>query len=177
MIRNSNPQSISKIGSYGLVIIFAIVTVIGAILMYSSPPGFVDKQQESSSTSPTSVTKVATENERYETDYSDYVVRTVFVTLFIVMLIVVIAKIYRNRVHQEINSKIEMHVLGRKYIGPKQFLLMVNVQKRNLLLGVTDNSINLIASYELEEDENVTFGSGSENSEPFAKLFKRFTKS
>lgn len=175
MIKNPNPQSISKKGSYGLALVFAVVTIIGAILMYSSPPGVADRQKETNSVQ--TAEKVTTQDETFDSNYSGYVLRTVLVTLFIIILIIAIAKIYRNRVHQEVNNRIEMHVLGRKYIGPKQFLLMVNVERRNLLLGVTDNSINLIASYEPEEDENVTSGSGNENAEPFAKLFKRFTKS
>ena len=44
-------------------------------------------------------------------------------------------------------ASLEIEVLGRKFFGAKQSLVLIQVRQRQLLLGVTDQSINFL--YEL----------------------------
>ena len=47
----------------------------------------------------------------------------------------------------------EISVLGRHYISPKQSLAMVKVRQKELLLGITDQSIHLIYDFTPEEED------------------------
>ena len=46
-----------------------------------------------------------------------------------------------------------MEVLGKQHINPKQYLMMVQIEGRKLLLGVSEQSINLIKEF-IEEKKN-----------------------
>ena len=44
-------------------------------------------------------------------------------------------------------------ILGRRYISPKQSIVMVKVRHKELLLGITDHSIRLLYDFTPEEEE------------------------
>lgn len=51
------------------------------------------------------------------------------------------------------NSQTQIKVLTQHYLGPKKSLAIVRVAGESILIGVTDNSINLIKSLALLDDE------------------------
>ena len=50
-------------------------------------------------------------------------------------------------------SSPDIRILGRRYISPKQSIVMVKVRHKELLLGITDHSIRLLYDFTLEEEE------------------------
>ena len=60
-----------------------------------------------------------------------------------------------NRLQQSSSS--EMRILGRKYLSAKQSIAIVKVREKELLLGITDHSIQLLIELTTEEED--PFGS------------------
>ena len=60
-----------------------------------------------------------------------------------------------NRLRQA--SSPEMRILGRKYLSTKQSIAIVKVREKELLLGITDHSIQLLIDLTTEEED--PFGS------------------
>lgn len=50
-------------------------------------------------------------------------------------------------------SSPDIRILGRRYISPKQSIVMVKVRHKELLLGITDHSIRLLYDFTPEEEE------------------------
>ena len=50
-------------------------------------------------------------------------------------------------------SSPDITILGRRYISPKQSLAMVRVRQKELLLGITDQSIRLLYDFTPEEQD------------------------
>ncbi len=57
-----------------------------------------------------------------------------------------------------------MYIENRLAISSKQWLVVVRIDKRRLLIGVTDNNINLLANLEVEEDSSTALNIKKENS-------------
>ena len=55
----------------------------------------------------------------------------------------VFVKYYRNKI-QPLNASANIEVLGKHYINTKQHLLIVRIDKRKMVLGVSDSSINFL---------------------------------
>lgn len=55
--------------------------------------------------------------------------------------------------HPGKNQQTQIKVLTQHYLGPKKSLAIVRVAGESILIGVTDNSINLIKSLSLLDDE------------------------
>ena len=131
--------------SWGLAFVFVIIAIVGIVLLSSSMQNF-SQSKKSKETPP--VEKKVSEQSDYSSNYSNFIIRTVSVTAAILVLIVVFSRWYKRRGRSDSTSRIDIQVMGRKYVGPKHYLMMVNVEGRNLLLGVTDGSINLITEYD-----------------------------
>ena len=57
-------------------------------------------------------------------------------------------------------ASLEIEVLGRKFFGAKQSLVLIRVRQRQLLLGVTDQSINFLYELGPERTPAVDFQDG-----------------
>jgi flagellar biogenesis protein FliO len=55
-------------------------------------------------------------------------------------------KWYKSKLVQSVNH-FSMEVLGKQHISPKQYLIMVRIEGQKLLMGVTDQSINLVKEF------------------------------
>ena len=64
------------------------------------------------------------------------------------------------------SSSSEISIMGRHYISPKQSLAMVKVRQKELLLGITDQSIHLIYDFTPEEEDR----NGTEFAESSAEV-------
>ncbi|MCK4579266.1 MAG: flagellar biosynthetic protein FliO [Candidatus Marinimicrobia bacterium] len=88
--------------------------------------------------------------------------KTVTVTAILLAMILIGArtmkKYWGGKLGQVPDSNIK--IIGRKYLNPKQSLVMVNVRDRDLLIGVTDQNINLICDLSTGEelDDTAEFG-------------------
>jgi flagellar biogenesis protein FliO len=86
------------------------------------------------------------ESVPFNSNYSYFIFRTLGITGFIIVLILVGFKWYKNKLSFEDNY-FSMEVLGKQHINPKQYLMMVRIEGRKLLLGVSEQSINLIKEF------------------------------
>ena len=94
--------------------------------------------------------------------YSGYLWRLVGVSvLLLVVLGISLWWVRRVRAQSQLKSQYRLKVLARLPLGPRQFLLVVGVAERKLLLGMTDQSVNLLRDLgpwdeaESESDESL----------------------
>ncbi len=66
--------------------------------------------------------------------------------LFVLFMLVIY--LLKKKKNMKVGSGDKIKVLDRKYLGQKQYLATVIVENEKLLLGVTDQSINLIKTLE-----------------------------
>lgn len=83
----------------------------------------------------------------------------VYVALIIAVIVIgarILKRYGGDRLKQA--SSPDIRVLGRRYISPKQSIVMVKVRHKELLLGITDHSIRLLYDFTPEENQ----GDGTE---------------
>ena len=94
-----------------------------------------------------------------EEDLMSALSKTVLITGLILATIVAgawgLKRFGANRLRQ--TSSPEMRILGRKYLSAKQSIAIVKVREKELLLGITDHSIQLLIDLTIEEED--PFGS------------------
>ncbi|MBN4081340.1 flagellar biosynthetic protein FliO [Caldithrix abyssi] len=132
--------------STGLAVLFALIAVMGMLMIFTSSQDKVPPE------SPTLIVeKSADQHTDFQSKYSGYMVKIISVTGGIILLFVFGAKWYRK--HQAQSSSVfHMNVLGKQYFSPKQYLMLVRIEEKKMLLGITDQSINLLKEYEDDEE-------------------------
>ena len=101
---------------------------------------------------------------------------TVLALLFLLLLIVYLFK-KKNKL--EFGGNTNIKIIDRKYLGQKQYLATIIVDDEKLLLGITDQSINLIKTLENDEpleDEETHQNFSKQQSETFPKILGNLRK-
>ena len=62
---------------------------------------------------------------------------------------------YKNKLSFE-GDYFSMEVLGKQHISPKQYLMMVRIEGRKLLIGVSEQSINLVKEFIEDGEDGLT---------------------
>lgn len=115
------------------------------------------------------------DNTYHYSEHFGSFIRIVIAIFVLAVLLIISVKSYRKRLRFDTPNSIKMDVISRRYIGPKQSLLMVIVDTRKFLLGVTENSINLLAEFEGDFVTEDYGKMGNANlREPFSHIFKKF---
>ncbi|MFH1851043.1 MAG: flagellar biosynthetic protein FliO [Candidatus Neomarinimicrobiota bacterium] len=171
------PGAGPKRGSLAGMVIFAIIMIWGFYLVYSGEP----RQFTPPPINPeagTVIAPVAT-----EPGLGGQIIRTVVVTAAIIVLILMVARWYRRALPGGGSlAGLQVAVQGRHYLSARQSLLLVEIEGRRLLLGVTDNGINLVTEFEPGEPAETIAGTpiapaGPALPDSFAGLLNRFRKS
>lgn len=71
------------------------------------------------------------------------------------------------------NTIKNIKVLSNQMIMPKKFLSVVRVKDKLLILGISDNNINLLKELDADESDLITENSSGFN-QGFADLFKKY---
>jgi len=71
------------------------------------------------------------------------------------------------------NSLQNIKVLSNQMIMPKKFLSVVRVNDKLLILGVSENNINLLKEIDADESDLINQTSTNQN-QSFADLFKKY---
>lgn len=84
--------------------------------------------------------------------------KVVIYVLLILAAIIIGARILRRYGGEKLKqtSSPDIRILGRRYISPKQSIVMVRVRNKELLLGITDHSIRLLYDFTPENKEDGT---------------------
>jgi len=143
VIFNLRSQGTPRKGSLGIAMIFFLIAITGVILTISSP---AEKPNSDENEKPS--TQTVRSEQLNSTNYNVYFLRVILITAAIVLVILLGSKWYRRKMGTGNSNKIEMNILSRRYIGPKHSLIIVGVAGRRFLLGITDNTINLISEFE-----------------------------
>ena len=149
-----------------LIGVMAVVVVIGFLLQTRSiesrtkkppvevttaaPEGEPASPTQRPSEKPTQPTTFTTGN-----DLSARLWKTVVYVGLILAAILVGARVIKRYGGERLKqtSSPDIRILGRRYISPKQSIVMVKVRHKELLLGITDHSIRLLYDFTLEEEE------------------------
>lgn len=113
--------------------------------------------------------------QKEQSSFFNYLVRVIFVTTLMIVLIVFGLKYYKKYIlHNVKSSHNRMKILGRQSVGHKQYVVIIVLGKHKYALGVTDHSVNLITDLgELEEnDENEEFAQAPA---AFSSLLKKIS--
>ena len=93
------------------------------------------------------------------TAYSSYLMKVMAVTFLMIAALIVGLRVYRKQMHLRGKNNLKLNVLGKFYLNDKQYLMKVNIDDRDLLLGVSEQSINLITELSMDaEPEDPSFG-------------------
>jgi len=148
MIFNHQSQASPRKGSLGIAMIFFIIAIVGVMMTISSPA----EKSESKEIDKSSIEELQTDQFK-KTNYSVYFLRVIIITAGIIVVVLLGSRWYRRKMRFGNSNKVEMNILSRQYLSPKHSLIMVGVEGRRFLLGITENSINLISE---SEDKNET---------------------
>ena len=154
---------------YGIVIVGFIITAIFYLAWDSTPENNSPNSYQIAQTDSSNYTVPARPN------LSGYLFKVILVTVIIMVLIVLGAKWY-GKFSTIAGSSSQIKILAKTHIGSKQILLIIRIEGRKLLLGVTDHSINLISDLgESNESEDEQLNTVQEYPN-FASFLKQFRK-
>lgn len=120
-------------------LLFALMAILGLISIIS--PDVAE------------VAQTSTESIQPRSNYSGYLLRIVVVTITMIAVLIVSLKIYKKQMKLKGGNNLRVTTLGKHYINDKQYLLKVNIEDKNILLGVSDSSINYLTELEYSADE------------------------
>ena len=103
---------------------------------------------------------------------SGYLWRVLLVTTLLLGLLLLALMMYR-KLNGYSGSIPSMQIVARTNIGPRQSLLLVSVHGRRLLLGVTEQQIQLLTELDQEPEEFFPASEAKEESEGFMAVMKR----
>ncbi len=171
---NRSPLSTGLKGSLGIAIIFIAIMLWGFYLLYSSEP----KRMKPPPEDIRQTEDVIPLTSGKELNVSSQIVRTMVVTGVIIVIILILARWYRNSFAAgRISKRLNIDILGRHYLDARHSLMVAEIAERKLLLGLTDTSINLLL--ELDNDSKITVDEIKANSsqfDSFSALLNRFRK-
>ncbi len=147
-------SAISKPANLLFVVVFALITLLGISLRnqkldrIAAGPPVVAAQVQSTEDLPSSQVQPAAG------DLSDSLWKAVVYTALVLGAIVGGAWLLKRYGGERISqtSSPDIQVVGRKYLSPKQSLAIVKVRGKELLVGITDHSIQLVDHLDSDED-------------------------
>ncbi len=124
--------------------VFAVIFALMAIL------GFM------SIITPDSGRDIATAKETLPvtSNYSGYLLRVVVVTITMIVVLIVGLQIYKKQIKLKGKNNLSVTIHERYYINDKQYLLKVEIEDKQILLGVSEASINFLTELNSHGTEN-----------------------
>lgn len=81
-------------------------------------------------------------------NYTTYIIRITIITILLVGAIVVMGYWYKRNLNPQKHQGLSVEILGKAYLGTRQQLALVKVLNSYLLMGITDQAINIIREYD-----------------------------
>lgn len=163
-----------------LIAVMVLVTAVGLILRNASiasrassagPAATAPAPENGVAPPPASSTTAQGDKESGLLGQDDLAGRAWKVVLYLGLILAAILigarllKTYGGGRLMQISSP-EIRILGRRYISQKQSIAMIRVRHKELLLGITDQSIRLLYDFTPEEED----GNGTEFAETPAEV-------
>ncbi len=181
-----------RIKSYFVAILFTFVAVIGVLMTLSKTGDNVqnsatqDTVQRIGKDSAVTDSSQAALNRDFdqkgkngglEKDYSSSITRTIMISVLFILVITIGLILFKKKFHSAKTFGLDMDIIGKRYFGQKHYLMMVRIEDRKLLLGVTDHAINLIKEFEISAAEKEALQheqpANPDDSDKFSKVLKR----
>ncbi len=153
-------------------IVFGLATVIVLIIfiIMLSGPGRIGSSPNAGSAIADSVQA----QPNNAPSYNGYVWRVTWVTVILLLLVYLGARWYKKFSEKTAPGTVgRIKVISRQYIGPKQSLLIVHVDGKKLVIGMTEHSINLIKDLGEAEEEGEGEPAPPLNASTFSSILKR----
>lgn len=110
-------------------------------------------------------------------ELNDYFYRVIWGTILVVALLVFGLYVYKRFMgNQAVLNKGNIKILSRLNIGPRQTILIISVEGKRLLLGVTDQNINVLKELEDNDTEALPEQLPEQNKLNFAAFLQKFKK-
>ena len=137
-----------------LIVTFGLITVIGFKMIFDGPD---TEQQPVATQQPQAEGEApALDLKPMDHDLSSSLWKAVFYTALILGAIVMgakgIQKVWGGQLAKSASS--EIIVSSRRYLNPKQSLAIVKVRDRELLIGITDQSIQMLTEITEDDDDD-----------------------
>lgn len=137
------------------IAVMVIITLMGTVMIgnsifsMSSQTSFPSNESQSDLQQP-NITKPLP-----DTSMGSSLMQTVMVTLALIGIIIFGARFAKRYVSSKQTGGLsgDIKVTKRRYITPKQSIAIIEVRNKELLVGITDHSINLIYDLTSEEDD------------------------
>ena len=192
MIKKAKYSGTSK--SFLLVLVFVIIAIFGLKLKINETKQVVStnsKQVEQkteqidgaiflpdSTKSEVSSTFSTNSKLRSNISYIGYIVKTILITVALLILIYAMYYMSKKRLNPEEIKNNRINILERRYLGQKQYLLLIKVDDSKILLGISEKNISMIKEFENypEESESVENYQGKDadkNSSNFQNILKK----
>lgn len=143
-----------KRGSMGAALIFMLIAVMGVLLIYLSPTSKLSNSQSQYGYADSTSTEITNATlEKAAPSGIGYVFRSLLIMGSILIFFYVGMRIYRRKKTGNMPGYYQVRVLGRQYLGPKQYLALVEWNDQRLLLGVTDNQITKLSVQDINDKD------------------------
>ncbi|MFC1547567.1 flagellar biosynthetic protein FliO [Candidatus Neomarinimicrobiota bacterium] len=152
-----------------LISMMGLVAVVGVILQSRSIESKANEARQETTTpstgdEPEQGLRQLIEKPERQTDYPteqnlvSTLWKVVIYVLLILAAIIIGARVLRRYGGDKLKqtSSPDIRILGRRYISPKQSIVMVQVRNKELLLGITDHSVRLLYDFTPENKEDGT---------------------
>ncbi len=115
--------------------------------------------------------------QRQPEKIGNYFYRVFFVTAILILLLFFILFFYKKFGGKNLTpGRSKIHILSRQNLTPKQSLMIVAIEGKKYVLGVSDHSVNLITELgEISEDE-LPVNDLKQVSQNFTSVLNKFLK-
>ncbi len=96
-----------------------------------------------------------------------------FVMLGVMYLLLYLVKKYLYTVDTKKSNSYKINILSTQTLLPKKFVSVIKIKNKVYILGVADNSVNLIDKMDDLSDENTYTSINSEEKLTFLQLLKK----
>lgn len=141
--------------TYLVASVFAVIAVMGFLMIYNSPSAAEETSAPASVSLQYQQTPADYSVSRQRSSSYVYMLKFITVTALVLVSLFVAAKFIRGKTGSQSHGGLRMNILGRQYIGPRNSIMMIQLENRRFLLGVTDQSVNLIGEFDAVTDEEL----------------------
>jgi len=141
---NLKDLNLKKVKSYNRNILIGAIVLLILSVVFS---GSINSTEALDS----NVSSEQEANKNSRPNYPTLIVRVTLLTAIAGLCTYVFVRYYKNKI-QPLNATANIEVLGKHYINTKQHLLIVRIDKRKMVLGVSDSSINFLTELEPSDE-------------------------